>query len=340
MIPLLLGFVVVLSIVSLVFFLRGRKRFSWLEFYFKGKDAGLSFSQTRALSQAATRAGVQDPTNVFWSPRDLDRTISSLLGSQNPLVRGREGNLFVEKVYEVRKRLEFEQPRYKAGIRSSRQIAQSQRVRLLVHGYGVFGATVLDNNSQFIVVTYPSGGRLPPGFVWKGQKVSVYFWRRDDACYVFDSYILDDMRIRSIPVVHLAHSEALLRTQKRRSVRSRSKTPAYLYVLKRIEGAFEKVERDPGLRCVIQDLSEDGFSALIGGKAKVGLVVKAQFYIGERQIVMSGTVRSVDFDREANRSVLHVEAVVPSPRTRNAIRSYVYNIQTTQDEKEAAGPQA
>jgi hypothetical protein len=41
---------------------------------------------------------------------------------------------------------------------------------------------------------------------------------------------------------------------------------------------------------------------------------------------MSGTVRSVDFDAETNRSVLHVEAVTPSPRMRNAIRSFVYNI--------------
>jgi len=54
--------------------------------------------------------------------------------------------------------------------------------------------------------------------------------------------------------------------------------------------------------------------------------VKLQFGLDEASIVMSGTVRSVDYDASANRSVLHVEAVTPSPRMRNAIRSYVYNI--------------
>jgi c-di-GMP-binding flagellar brake protein YcgR len=331
MIALFVGIVIVLFFVSLLFFLRGRKRYSWLEYYLKGRDAGFSMVETRALSDAATRAGLEDPTNIFWSPRDLDRTISSLVVPGSP-IRGlgapgsRESSAFVEKVYDLRKRLEFDQPRYKAGIRSSRQIAQGQRIRLLVQGVGVFGCTVMDNNSQFIVVTYPSGARLPPDFVWKGKKVSVYFWRREDAGYVFDSYIHDDMCIRNIPVIHLAHSESLLRTQKRKSVRSRAKSPAYLYILKRIEGAFEKPERDMGLRCVVQDLSEDGFSVLIGGKGRLGMTVKVQFFLGERQIVMSGTVRSLDYDQEANRTVLHVEAVTPSQRTRNAIRSYVYNI--------------
>jgi c-di-GMP-binding flagellar brake protein YcgR len=333
MIAFLVGVVLALFLVSLVFFLRGRKRYSWLEYYLKGHDAGFSFAEARSLAGTAAKAGLADPTNIFWSPRDLDRAIAALLGNEPPGERNRGSGSFIEKVYELRKRLEFDQPRYKSGIRSSRQIPQGQRIRLLVQGLGVFGCTLVDNNSQYLVVTYPSGTRLPPGFAWKGQKVSVYFWRRDDAGYVFDSYILDDLRIRNIPVIHLGHSEALLRTQKRRSVRSRAKAPAYLYILKRIEGAFEKPERDQGLRCVIQDLSEDGFSVLIGGRARLGMAVKVQFFLGERQIVMSGNVKSAEYDSDANRSVLHVEAITPSPRTRNAIRSYVYNIQaeTKQD---------
>jgi c-di-GMP-binding flagellar brake protein YcgR len=140
----------------------------------------------------------------------------------------------------------------------------------------------------------------------------MYFWRREDAGYVFDSYVIDDLRIRNVPVLQVSHSEALLRTQKRKSVRARSKIPAYLYLLKRIEGAYEKPERAPGLRAMVQDLSEDGAAVAIGGKAKPGLQVKLQFGLEERSVVMSGTVRSVDFDAEANRSVLHVRRLSPA----------------------------
>jgi len=320
--------VLILAAIVVSMAMRGPKRYSWFEFYLKARDAGLRFREAGQLREAAILSGLSDATNVLWSPRDMDRAIAILLGQlrDEGRDRTREGIALMDKVYSLRKSLEFEQPRYKYGIRSSRHMAQGQRVRVLVHGVGVFNSTIVDNHSRYIVLSYPAGGRLPKGWIWKGKKVSVYFWRREDAGYVFDSYVIDDLRIRNIPVLHVSHSESLLRTQKRKSVRARAKLPAYLYLLKRIEGAYEKPERSPGLRSMIQDLSEDGIAVAIGGKAIPGLQVKIQFSLDERSVVMSGTVRSVDYDSERNRSVLHVEVVTPSPRTRNAIRSYVYSI--------------
>lgn len=329
--------VLVLFAAASIFAARGGKRYSWIEFFLKAREAGITAPEARQLRDAASAAGLADPTNILWSTRDLDRAIGILLEqlSKDGRDRTREGIAFVDKVYALRKGLEFEQPRFKYGIKSSRQIAQGQRVRVLVYGIGVYNATVVDNNSRYLVISYPTGGRMPKEWVWKGKKVSVYFWRHEDAGYVFDSYVIDDLRIRNVPVLHVSHSEALLRTQKRRSVRARSRLPAYLYILKRVEGAYEKPERAPGLRAQIQDLSEDGIAAAIGGRAVPGLKVKLQFELGDRSIVMSGTVKSVDYDAEKNRSVIHVEAVPPSPRTRNAIRSYVYGIGAERE----AGPE-
>jgi len=319
--------------------LRGSKRYSWTEYYLKIKEAGLSVAEGKALRDAAAQAGLEDPTNVLWSPRDMDKAIAVLAASlkRGGKDRSREGVVLMDKVYSLRKTLEFEQPRFKYGIRSSRQIGPGQRLRVLVHGAGVFASTVIDNNSRYLVVSYPVGGRLPRDWVWKGKKISIYFWRREDAGYVFDSYVIDDLRIRNVPVLQVSHSEALLRTQKRKSVRARSKIPAYLYLLKRIEGAYEKPERVPGLRAMVQDLSEDGAAVAIGGKAKPGLQVKLQFGLEDKSIVMSGTVRNVDYNSAVNRSVLHVEAVTPSPRMRNAIRSFVYNIREDDEDVPQGG---
>jgi c-di-GMP-binding flagellar brake protein YcgR len=333
LIALLSVLVLILLVVVLSSAVRGAKRYSWAEYYLKAKEAGMGLSEAKQLRDAAAIAGLSDPTNVLWSPRDMDKAIAVLGAAlkRDGRDRSREGVLLMDKVYALRKGIEFEQPRFKYGIRSSRQIGAGQRLRVLVHGVGVFGSTVIDNNARFIVVSYPIGSRLPKDWVWKGKKVSIYFWRREDAGYVFDSYVIDDLRIRSVPVLQVSHSEALLRTQKRKSIRARSKIPAFLYLLKRIEGAYERPERVPGLRALVQDLSEDGAAVAIGGKARPGLQVKLQFGLEERSVVMSGTVRSVDFDADSNRSVLHVEAVTPSPRMRNAIRSFVYNIREDDD---------
>ncbi len=329
--------VVLLGAVSLVLLARSGTKTPLFDFVGKSLSSGFSFMETSRLREAAKVAGIKDLGLLFHSTRDLDKVIAAISGVDG--TRSREVTRLLEKLFELRKRLEFEQPRYLMGIRSSRHLAQGQRLRVLLGGLGVFDSTLIDNNPRYMVLSWPIGIKLPKGFVWKGKKISVYFWRRDDAGYVFDSYVLDDLRIRDIPVIHVAHSESLLRTQKRKSVRTRTTIPAYLYLLKRIEGAFEKPELEPGLRSRLADLSEDGFALTIGGRARVGLLVKAQFSLGARQIVMSGTVRSVDFDRSTNMSTMHVEAVAPSSRTRNALRAYVYgnNAQKGDSRIEAEG---
>ncbi|MBU0926415.1 MAG: PilZ domain-containing protein [Spirochaetes bacterium] len=328
MVTLLLVVVVVLLLVTLTLLLRGERRFSPLEYFARGKEVGFTLSEAKAILDMARIAGVPDPTSALWSIRELDACIKAF--GKKFRAEGKERDRstlrFMEKVYEFRKRLEFEQPKYKAGITSSRYIRANQRIRILVEGIGVYSSTVIDSNERYLVVSYPVGARIPANFQWKGSRISVYFWRQEDAGYVFDTYVLEDLRIRDIPVLQLGHSESLLRTQKRKSLRVRSRMPAYLYLLKRLEGAYEKPERVPGLKCVVQDVSEDGVSVLIGGKAKVGLLVKAQFYIGDDQIVVSGTVKGTEYDAEKNQSLLHVEAMLPSPRMRNMIRSHVYNV--------------
>jgi len=329
---LLLVVVVVLLLVTFTLLLRGDRRFSPLEYYARGKEVGFTMAESKSILDMSRIAGIVDPTSSLWSIRELDACIKAFDRKfrAEGKERDRDTLRFMEKIYEFRKSLEFAQPKYKAGITSSRFIRSNQRIRVLIEGIGVYSSTVIDSNDRYLVVSYPVGAKIPPGFQWKGSRVSVYFWRQEDAGYVFDTYVLEDLRIRNIPVLQLGHSESLLRTQKRKSLRVRSRMPAYLYLLKRLEGAYEKPERVPGLKCVVQDLSEDGLSVLIGGKARVGLLVKAQFYVGDDQIVVSGTVKATEYDAEKKQSLLHVEAMLPSPRMRNLIRSHVYNVGPTE----------
>ncbi len=323
----LLLVIILLLFGSMTLLMRGGRRYSVLEFYSRGREAGFNATEAGFIKRIAQQIGCEDPTNVFWSIRDMDSVISAVAKTYKgqKTERKRDNVLFMEKLYEFRKKLEFDQPKYSTGIRSSRMIRSNQRVKVLLNNIGVFSSTVIENTDRYLVVSYPVGGRVPPKFEWKGARLSIYFWRQDDAGYVFDTYVLEDLRIRNIPVLQLGHSGALLRTQKRKSLRMRSQMSAYLYLLNNLEGAYEKPERVPGMKCIVQDLSEDGAALIIGGKAKVGLAVKVQVYVGDDQIVISGTVRGADYNAGKNQSQLHIEAVPPSPRMSNLIRSHVYN---------------
>jgi len=198
---------------------------------------------------------------------------------------------------------------------------------VLLPGQGVFFSQVIDNSPRFLSIGFPTTGtRTPDRLSWKGRKISLYFWRNDDAGYVFDTYVVDEVRSRGVPVLHVAHSDSIFRAQKRKSIRTKSRLPAYLYLLKRIEGAYEKPEKIPGMRCFVQDISEDGVAVMIGGKGIAGIKLKLQFYVGEALVVMSGEVKGVEYSSDRNQSLLHVQAVPPSPRMRNILLGYVFNL--------------
>jgi len=118
--------------------------------------------------------------------------------------------------------------------------------------------------------------------------------------------------------------------------------PAELYPLKSIGQSSEMPEEARGLKCRLVDLSEGGVAIMIGGKARVGLPVKAQFTLGETVTVMSGVVKGLNFDQKKNRSLLHLQATPPSSTMRNRILIYVYNLfeerETLTDKRKPAAP--
>ncbi len=335
---LLLLFVPLLGVLA--FFIagpKGKNPYSWVQFYAKGKDAGFLLKEIDLLRKISVRAELEDPSSLFWSVKQLDLCIRAIIRKSR--LTGDEKTLetqdFLSKLYEYRKKIEFEQPKYKKGITSSRFIAEGQRIRILVDTVGLFETTVLRNTDRFISIGKPFGApQLPPSFDWKGRRLAIYFWRANDAGYVFDSFVLGEASMRSDAILQLAHSDSLFRTQKRRSVRTKKRISAFLY-LPEIDEYPEKVESDPGMRCIIEDISEDGCALTIGGKAAVGLRVKMQLEINGETIAMSGVVKSSEYEEDTKRSLLHVELVPLSLAARNLILSEVFSV-NPDDDLEAA----
>ncbi len=306
----------------------GRGNFPWVQFYAKGKESGFTLKEIHLLRRIAVETRLENPTALFWSVKQLDRSIREIilkLRARDQLDGG-ESQVLLAKLFELRKRVEFDQPRYKLGLRSSREIAPRQRVKVTLPGLGPFLAMVIENRQRYMALSYPQGPALPPGFSWKGQQIGVHFWRIDDAGYFVKTKVVEDYSHQKYPIIHVAHSDDLTRTQKRRSVRIPMNHPAQVFPLRSIQDANEEEERSRGLRCRLRDLSEDGAAILAGGRTKAGMPVKLQFTLADRPVVMCGIVKGVNYDGKKNVSLLHIQAVPPSPGTRNHILTYVYNL--------------
>jgi c-di-GMP-binding flagellar brake protein YcgR len=138
--------------------------------------------------------------------------------------------------------------------------------------------------------------------------------------------VLGDYLDRKFPILHIAHSDQLVRTQRRNSVRAEVNTTGRVFPLKSVKEADETFGSPGGYKCKMVDISEDGAAVLIGGRAKPGMPVKIETEIGDAQIVMSGVVKGVTFKQNKNVSILHIQASPPSPAMKNKILTFVYGI--------------
>ncbi|MDR2144166.1 MAG: PilZ domain-containing protein [Treponema sp.] len=308
------------------------KRKSWIQFFAKGKDAGFSFKEIELLRRLAVKCNLEDPTALFWSQNQLDMCIRNMVRSTRLSGGGDQATQdFLSKLYDYRKKIEMEKPKIKKGITDTRQIEEGQNLRILAGGQGVYNSKVVKNTGQYMTIARPNSDKIPASFSWNGLKLSVYFWREEDAGYVFDTEVQDEVFSKGTASLKIGHGESLFRTQKRKSIRIKTHKSAFLYILSDDEPS-DTIELNPGLKCIVEDLSDTGCAIAIGGQAAIGLRLKVQFILNNVPVAISGTVRSVEFNNEQNRSLLHLEADPMAIETRNHILGEVFGMLPEEDD--------
>ena len=335
---IVIGIIALLLAGFIVFVQRnGGFGFPWLQFYVKGKESGFRFRELNLLRHVAVENNLRDPTSLFWSEKTLDRCIrGTVIRFRGRNVEDDEKSVvFLNKLFDFRKRVEFNLPKYRIGITSSRNITAQQQLRITFPGSGIYYAKVVENMRRYLAISYPKGKALPPGFSWEKLKINVYFWRPEDAGYRFESRVIGDYLDRKFPILHIAHSDNLVRAQKRGSIRAGLNTTGHLFPLQSVEQAHEDWDTTGGFRCRFVDISEDGAAVMVGGRAKPGLPVKLQTELFDKPMIMSGIIKGVTFKQSKNVSVLHIQAQPPSPSMKNTILMYVYGIFKDSDKRTA-----
>jgi hypothetical protein len=340
MVSFVLPFIfIILLLLVISFFMteRGKEMRSFVHFYTTGLDSGFKMSQILFLAKIGKETGLEDRSSLFWSVQALDRCIAEIVrrtrqtGSENEA----DTQKLLSRLYAYRTQVELEQSKKKHGLDSTKDIAAGQRIRILLRGVGVFSSKVLRNNLTNLALEYPKGTpNLPASSVdWKSKTLSIYFWRHEDAGYVFDTITVPDPASEGKAILHVAHSNKLIRSQKRKSVRAKCSVYAQMYLIKPGDSLDDTLEPEPGMKCLIEDLSEDGAMIVIGGKAIKDMQLKIQFMIHDVLIVMAGVIRGFEFNQETNQSRIHFECGQLNSRMKNAILTFVYNV-LPEEEKE------
>jgi c-di-GMP-binding flagellar brake protein YcgR len=296
-------------------------------FFFIAKGEGFKGRDAENLYKLALKTDPEDPLSFFWSREKLDllilrfvRIVERSRGEEN-----KANHEFLSRLYDYRKRIERGNKERNNALINTRQIPEYQELQVLVEGSGTFKARVLDNNDYYLTITRPAASGLLADFSWEDRHLSAYFWRNDDAGYLFYSSILSAVFFREMEALKINHSSTLYRTQKRESIRIKVHKQAYLYIILHEEDA-QKLESSPGLKCIVKDLSEDGCAVAIGGRTNRELRVKIQFSLNDCPICMPGTVCSAKYNEETGRSLLHIKADPLPLETRNRILGEVFEM--------------
>ena len=335
MFSIILGFVIIGLILLYIFGTKKDDKGNWVHFLTKGREAGFSIREMEYLRKLAISCNVDDPASIFKSQKKLEICIKSLVqtvrtssGYEEPGIHS-----LLSKLFDYYKKREMESAEIKTSITSSRQISEGQVLRVLVPGTGVYVSEVIKNTGAFITISRPVNNKISTALQWNGLKISVYFWREEDAGYVFDSEVIDEVFSKGISSLKVIQNDSLFRTQKRKSMRLKVRKPAYLY-LASADDYSGNVERKPGLNCMLDDISDTGCAFHIKGQASSGMRLKVQFGLNRVPICMVGTIRSVDYNGEADSSLAHMEADPLPIEMRNQILGEVFQMMPDADEDE------
>ena len=306
-----------------------------IDFYLTGLDDGFKISEIHLLYKVAVESELEEPKALFISVPALNRSIASIL--KNAKIRGTENTPMVQdfltKLYRYRTKVELD-PKNSNSLKSTRGLKPGQKIKVLLKGTGVFSSSVINSGRELVIALPRLKDAIPfSGKDWIGKKVSIYLQRTGDAGYVFDTEVHNSVQYASRNALYVGHTDNIMRFQKRKSVRTTCNLKAMFYLPSTELAKHIEPESFPGLRCLIEDISEEGALIRIGGVGRKNIAVKLQFELGTRLIVMYGIVKGIEYNEELNQSRMHFSCMEISPESKNAILSYVYNVMP-KDERE------
>ncbi len=333
-------FGIILLIIIILWRLKGGKnRFPWYEFYSRGRKEGFSFKEIGFLKQIVIRNKLEKPQSIFWSTKQLDKCLKPAISKINSDV-----NLppdykqsMMSKLLNLRTKSEFNLPKYKKKIRETTAVQPQQKIVIRDSIYGTFVSWVVEVTRKNLVVTMPSGKKELSALNWISRRLSVYFWRRDDAGYLFETKVQDQITSEEYPLLYLSHTNKLQRLQKRKDIRVNTGLQVKFkpIVLSLVNGDNRAVISQRIHTGNIIDLSAAGCCMLAGKMLKKNDRVKLEFNLTRsKKIIALGVILNIS--KTANDKVRkhHIMFVKIGPTSRNNILLYIFNIFGERDSEE------
>lgn len=327
---LIIFVVVFLLFMAFSFTLPGRKFFDLIRFFTEGKDRGFLFSNLLLLWRTASYVGLEDKSRLFWSVAALDECIRFIARQvENKLDTdvSQKMQLLLNKLYDYRTKIELEEVQKKRRLESTHEIYIGQICIIFVpRETTVYGKLTANTKDRLVFALYDASADRAEKVNWQNKAIKVYFWKQNDAGYVFTSEAVKAKKIDDRIEIYVRHSKKMVRTQKRKSVRASCDIEGLMFPLRTGDPYNSDYETQGGVKSNVKDISEDGAMFFVRGKAAKGIRMKLQFTLKNTEIVMCGKIVRFIYDQPSNKSRVHFQCEFLDQKMKNVILSYIYNI--------------
>ena len=327
---LIIFVVVFLLFMAFSFTLPGRRFFDLIRFFTEGKDRGFLFSNLLLLWRTASYVGLEDKSRLFWSVAALDECIRFIARQvENKLDTDVSQNmqLLLNKLYDYRTKIELEEVQKKRRLESTHEIYIGQICIIFVpRETTVYGKLTANTKDRLVFALYDASADRAEKVNWQNKAIKVYFWKQNDAGYVFTSEAVKAKKIDDRIEIYVRHSKKMVRTQKRKSVRASCDIEGLMFPLRTGDPYNSDYETQGGVKSNVKDISEDGAMFFVRGKAAKGIRMKLQFTLKNTEIVMCGKIVRFIYDQPSNKSRVHFQCEFLDQKMKNVILSYIYNI--------------
>ena len=327
---LIIFVVVFLLFMAFSFTLPGRKFVDLIRFFTEGKDRGFLFSNLLLLWRTASYVGLEDKSRLFWSVAALDECIRFIARQvENKLDTdvSQKMQLLLNKLYDYRTKIELEEVQKKRRLESTHEIYIGQICIIFVpRETTVYGKLTANTKDRLVFALYDASADRAEKVNWQNKAIKVYFWKQNDAGYVFTSEAVKAKKIDDRIEIYVRHSKKMVRTQKRKSVRASCDIEGLMFPLRTGDPYNSDYETQGGVKSNVKDISEDGAMFFVRGKAAKGIRMKLQFTLKNTEIVMCGKIVRFIYDQPSNKSRVHFQCEFLDQKMKNVILSYIYNI--------------
>lgn len=291
-------------------------------FIARGKEAGLSTKEIKMLKKAADVLEMDRPLTLLGSVSNVDDAILRI----NEILQKTEYSDIeiidlLEDLHLYRKNIELEKLEKRGNISNSRELSVNQQVKIVVGNLEIpIIAIISEITSDYLSIDLRNETGIRPGINWDGP-INVYFWRKNDAGYFFESTVIETPTSRKW---NISHSGNLIRNQKREDLRVDVELNCYVYKLEDITKRNSKPMGFNGTFSQLKNISEGGAAFLINGKVQPGIALKIEFKLEGKVIVLCGLVKDSSHNQANNISFVRMKIIEPTFEMLSVLRPFLF----------------